>query len=197
MGASSQDINLIIISNEQTAYYSSVKGCGNLIWDIRFGLFKDEKPDAFKILEFTKNTDWENCIVVLDKPLENPIYGSIIINFDKKEIIDNNGYGLSNTMSLTWLIYSTYDALENKEGLIPKKSLENHLKNNRITFIDYKGNLIGESLPKTFKEFKLFLDNLGFEHRYALSIKAIEKSYHTVALKIPQDWTHYPEEKSN
>lgn len=72
MGASTEDVNLIIISKGETQYWSGMKACGNVILDIRFGLYSQSgAPD----LSWIKKTIWEEILLPLDAPMEHPIYG--------------------------------------------------------------------------------------------------------------------------
>lgn len=119
MGASNNDIALTIVSNGETAHYSSVKGVGNIIWDIRFGIFNHPIRDAFTALDFTQGTDWEQCIQRLQVPLANPIYGTTNINFDLKTITDNNGFSDSRVIFFEWLLNSIIDARKNGDGIFP------------------------------------------------------------------------------
>lgn len=103
MGASAKDICLCIVANGESAFYSSVKGIGHIIWDIRLGLFSDAIPDAKHALDFIVGSDWEWCTYALSEPLSDPVYGNVTIDFDKKIITDDNGWGLSTRMLYEWL----------------------------------------------------------------------------------------------
>lgn len=101
MGASNRDIALTVIAKGEHAYYSSVKGIGSIIWDTRTGIFSEEIPKAGEVFAFVKGTEWEDCLECLDKPLLDPVYGSITIDFDNKTVTDANGYGPSNRIFLS------------------------------------------------------------------------------------------------
>lgn len=188
MSASNEDINLTIISNGQTAYYSSVKGIGHILWDIRFGLFSEEKPNPFTVLKFTKNTDWEDCIEVLDRPLDNPVYGIITVDFDNKVIIDSNGYGLFNQMFIQWFAQSVLKP-SSKGVMIPKKSLDEHLKNGRLSI--YGGNNV--LFPKNIKDMQVMLSSWGWTNQYSIPEFIRENHYDFVTLEIPIGWHHQDE----
>jgi len=132
MGVSREDISLTIIANNEHVYYSSVKGVGNLIWDIRLGIFSNTPPKADTALEFIVGTDWEDCTVKLDQPLTDPVYGSFTIDFDRKVVVDANGWGPSNRIFFDWLERSVVEALAGAEGLVPGPSLLDHFKHGRI-----------------------------------------------------------------
>lgn len=137
MASSNDDIALTITSNGKSAFYSSVKGCGNLLAEVGLGIYSDAKPDPFKAFSFTKKGDWNDTISKRKTPLQNPIYGFIDIDFDLKEVRYNNGYGVPNIFFFEWVYDSVRDAVNKKEGYISKKSIIEHIKNNRIHFFYY------------------------------------------------------------
>lgn len=149
MGASSRDINLIVIAHGRAAYYSSVKGCGQLIWDLRFGLFSAETPDPDHVLDFTQDSEeWGHCIDVLEAPLEAPVYGSTTIDFDRKTLVEDNGYIESNRMNAQWLLASIRQAIVDEPGeMIPPASLRAHLSAGRISLTPAHPGVTARDLP--------------------------------------------------
>ncbi|WP_454727898.1 MULTISPECIES: hypothetical protein [Cupriavidus] len=134
MGASARDINLIVVAHGRTAYYGSVKGCGHLIWDLRFGLYALDKPDPHRVLDFAMDSDeWRHCLDALDAPLQSPIYGSTTIDFDAKAIVEDNGYGNADRMLAQWLLAAIEAAIADvPDALIPPDALRAHLSAGRI-----------------------------------------------------------------
>lgn len=71
---------------------------------------------------------------MLAEPLADPIYGSVTIDFDKRKVIDKNGYGPLDRMAISWLIHSMRSAARgNQDEMIPLKSLRDHLASRRLS----------------------------------------------------------------
>lgn len=185
MSASNQDIALTIISDGKSAYFSSVKGIGNIIWDARLGIFNNQDPIARKALKFIKGGAWEECVDQLKSPLANPVYGTIEINFDTKKIQDDNGYSESTCMLFEWLLRSVHDVINRKEGLIPKESLLDHFRSGRIQL--YAGNnAYGEPLK---------FSDLASAYTSLCTIKEVaweedRKHIGFARLILPSNWTY-------
>jgi hypothetical protein len=136
MGASNSDIGLTVISNGEVAHYASVKGCGNLIWDMRLGLYGEVKPDPHAVLDFVAGSNWEDCVEKLSGPLHSPIYGTITLDFDLRRVVDDNGYDSSDKMKAEWLLRSIRAAMTgDSEAMCPSESLLDHLKHQRIRLV--------------------------------------------------------------
>lgn len=126
MGASFEDVNLIIIHQGQKTYWSGMKSCGHVLLDLRFGLFsEDPKPD----LSWISKTIWAEMLEPLDAPLEDPVYGELIVDFDRRVIIEGTGYGSPFTMYPQWLALTWEDR---SVAPLAKKSLVEHLAKQRV-----------------------------------------------------------------
>lgn len=126
MGASINDVNLIIIHQGEKAYWSGMKSCGHVLLDLRFGLYsEDPKPN----LSWISNTPWDEMLQLLDTPLEDPCYGSLTIDFDRKMIIDDSGGSSPFVLYPQWLAM-TWDAP--RDAPVNRKSLIEHLANQRV-----------------------------------------------------------------
>lgn len=194
MSASIDDIAITIISNGETAYYSSFKGCGHIFWEVDAQIFSDNKPEAKKVFDFlkkNKSEGWDDeSVLSLDEPLVDPIYGILIIDYDKKQIIDNNGYGLMNQMFLEWFKNSLTSAKTKKPGYLSNKTVKYHLKNGNIYFSKLHGE-VQSFLPSTIDEALNTFESIKGMIRYDLDID-------WVSIKLPDDWTHIiPEEEDN
>jgi hypothetical protein len=195
MGASVEDIGITIISNGETAYYSSYKGIGNILWEVDFGLYSDVKPNAFKIFDFAQKTLWENGINSLDKPLEDPSYGILTVNFDTKTIIDDNGYGAWDGMFLEWFVNCIFKYANREvkgysnKPILTKKTVIEHLKNGNF----YIGNRFQKPsdliLPDNINDTYDLLIGLGYKDIYSKPIALIEKDYSWGQIKAPKGWT--------
>jgi hypothetical protein len=126
MGASIEDVNLIIIHNGQKTYWSGMKSCGHVLLDLRFGLYlEDPKPD----LSWISNTPWDEMLQLLDAPLGEPCYGSLTIDFDRKMIIDDSGGSSPFVLYPQWLAMTWDDP---RDAPVNKKSLVEHLAKQRV-----------------------------------------------------------------
>lgn len=187
MGASINDICLTVISNGEIAYYSSFKGIGHILWDVNCGLFSDDKPNAHRFFNFLKKgkTTWDfEDVIKLDEPLEKPIYGIITVDFDKKEIIDDNGYGNFTVMFFQWFSDSIESAIKKQPGYVSNKSVQYHLKQGNIGF--FKNNneihsILPNSLEESQKLIQYYEDNID--------VKMNERIM-WIGLKLPQSWKY-------
>lgn len=179
MSASSKDIALTIISNGERAYYSSVKNAGNLIWDIRLGVFSGSCPKADQALQFLRGTDWEDCTETLRKPLVDPVYGSVTIDFDQKIVTDANGWGSSDRIFFSWLTQSISAAMYGACGLVPEASLLEHFAQRRIQLevgpkhTAYGDPLSFDSLVEAKEKLQQVEDLVWNEHHCTLSFARI------------------------
>jgi hypothetical protein len=195
MGASIDDISITIISNGETAYYSSYKGIGNILWEVDFGLYSNKKPNAFKIFDFAKNTSWKDGIRVLDKPLEDPSYGILTVNFDTKTIIDDNGYGPWDGMFLQWFVNAIFKYANREvkgygdKAILTKKTVIEHLKNGNLYIGGFSRKDSDLMLPNNIDDTYDLLINLGYESVYSTPIAVIDKGYRWGQIKPPKDWT--------
>lgn len=193
MGASVNDTCFTVISNGEKAYYSSFKGMGNLLWDVNCGLFDEtgKKPDAHHFFDFLKkeknNWDFED-IIFLDEPLEKPVYGIITVDFDRKEIMDDNGYGCLYFMFQEWFEDSVNRALNNQPAYVSNKSIKYHLKNENIYFAA-RDNKVHSFLPKTVEQAAEVLKNMP-------TLKRIEEDILWIGLRLPQSWKYITPEDS-
>lgn len=78
MSASLEDVNLIVISQGRAQYWAGMKSCGNVLLDIRFGLYGGQAPD----LSWIDGTPWEEMLEPLEKPMEDPVYGELTVYGD-------------------------------------------------------------------------------------------------------------------
>jgi hypothetical protein len=202
MGASINDIFITIISNGETAYYSSYKGIGNIMWEVDFGLYSDKKPNAFNIFDCAKKTSWKDSIKSLDKPLENPSYGILTVNFDTRTIIDDNGYGSWDCMFLQWFINAIFKYAKREirgygdKPILSKKTVSEQLKNGNF----YIGNRFQKPtdlvLPKNINDTYDLLIDLGYTDIYSKPRVFMEKDYSYAQIKPPHGWTIIiPEDK--
>lgn len=126
MGVSLDDVNLVIIHQGKKTYWSGMKSCGHVLLDIRFGLYsEDARPD----LSWVSNTTWEEILQPLEGPLENPVYGDLIVDFDRKVITEETGYGSPFMMYPQWLAMTWRDP---EIAPLSKKSFVDHLAKQRV-----------------------------------------------------------------
>jgi len=195
MGASVGDIAITIISNGETAYYSSYKGIGNILWNCEFGLYSDKKPNAFKIFDFAKKTSWEDGIEALDEPLTEPVYGTLTVNFDTKTIIDSNGYGPWDGMFLQWFVSAIFKHANREvkgygdKPMLTKKTVAEHLKNGNFYIGDFLRKDSKLILPNNIDDTYDLLIDLGYESVYSTPVTVIERRYSWGQIKAPQGWT--------
>jgi hypothetical protein len=187
MGASINDICLSVISNGKTAYYSGFKGMGHILWDINCDLFSDNKPEASHFFDFLKKgkTTWDfEDIIKLDEPLEKPVYGIITVDFDKKEIIDDNGYGYFIVMFLQWFSDSIESAINKRSGYVSNQSVKYHLKQGNIVFFK-RNNEIHSVLPPSLEEalklIEYYEDNIDAK---------LNEDIMWIGIKLPPDWKY-------
>lgn len=168
MGASSKDINLIVISGGRKAYYSSVKGCGVLIWDLRFGLFHEISPDPNTVLDFALDSEnWGHCLEPRDEPLAKPVYGSVTVDFDLKRVTDDNGYGPSNRIFAEWLYAAILEVISGEPGdLIASESMRAHLEAGtvRLTPSHDRDQVPALSLPRDLVEAAEFVKARQYDY---------------------------------
>ncbi len=183
MSSSVHDIALSIISNGKTSYYSSVKGCGNLISELDFGVYGSTNPDSSKALKWTKGTDWEDCIEKLKSPLLNPTYGTIDVDFDLRQVRYNNSYAPPNYYFFDWIYRSIEETIDGDRSYISSKSINDHVKNKRIKY--YRSN---DDEPVDFSS-PLNLPD------YLKSLQSLKDSYALYALiELPPSWRIIDEE---
>lgn len=171
MSSSVRDINLTIISNGVYAYYACVKGIGSIFSELDFGIYSDTKPDAKRIFSFIEDTDWEDCIEAIYRPLGAPVYGFIVVNFDTKTISFDNGYSVPNFFFIDWIIYS----LVGKSGLLSQNSALTHFKEKRMYYV-YRDN--------TRKQIDISVDELLELPKYFFYDSDID----FIAIDYPDDW---------
>lgn len=135
MGASTQDVNLIVIHDGKKSFWSGMKACGHVLLDLRFGLYSDDpKPD----LSWFAGTAWEEILQPLDKPLKDPVYGQLVVDFDRRVIINDSGWSpfemYPQWLAMTWS--------EPRDAPVSKNSVVEHLAKQRLrlsTLSDTKG----------------------------------------------------------
>lgn len=183
MSASNEDISLTIIANGERAFYSGVKGVGNLIFDTRLGMFSGHIPKPSRALDFIAGTDWEYCVEALGEPIQNPVYGSVTIDFDKKIVTDENGYGPSDRIFFAWLVESVRDAIKGSDGLIPRESLLEHFRFGRIQLLagltPYGNPLQFDSLESANKSLAKLKEAVWESERKSISFACIS---------MPEGW---------
>lgn len=186
MGASIQDINLAVIAGGRTAHYCGVKGCGNVIWDLRFGLFSAQPPDPARALDWIGQSIWEGAILHIEAPLGETIYGSTKIDFDTKAITENNGYGTADKMYFDWLGESAYQAIHGapiQEMMIPGESLLDHLVHGRIACTKSFG-------PERSKKMPFQASTLAEARALWETLSSSTPNPPTMAfLNLPKGWT--------
>jgi hypothetical protein len=187
MGASINDICLTVVSNGETAYYSSFKAMGHILWDVNCGLFSDNKPKAHYFFDFLKkgNTTWDfEDVVKLNEPLEKPVYGIITVDFDKKEIVDDNGYGDLIVMFFQWFSDSIKSTQDNRSGYVSNKSVKYHLAQGNIVFLK-RDNKVHSVLPSSLEE------SLKLIQYYEDNIEAkMDEEIMWIGIKLPQGWKY-------
>jgi len=191
MSTSVHDMNLIVRTGGKETYYSTVKGGGNLIWDVRLGIFGADVAALKSSLDFVRGTKWEDCIALRKTPLNKPAYGSVTIDFDRKFVTDSNSYGRSDEMILEWVDRSIAAAMsERADGLVAADSLKDHLANQRIVLHLYESffpepKLLEDAqsivLPADFTEARKTL--------HALRYEGPPSGGYMARLKLPPDWT--------
>jgi hypothetical protein len=135
MNASNRDVGLTIIAGGRESFYSTVRAASGLIWDCRLGIFSPHPPEAWNALSFIKGTDWEDATLHLDKPPESTVYGSIIIDFDRKMVTDDNRWMRSDEVFYDWLDRSVRQSIAGLNGLVPGTSLLEHFRRGRIQLV--------------------------------------------------------------
>jgi hypothetical protein len=146
------DFCISVTANGRSAFYACDMGSGNLIWDIRFGLFGRGAPDPERCLDFVADTSWASAITRLDGPLENPVFGTTAINFDARRIVNNTwsveaGYTTSDRMSPVRL-YGVLRAVTEgwHDDRVPALSMLSHLRYRRLRLVpDFRRQ--GRCLP--------------------------------------------------
>jgi hypothetical protein len=138
MSSSTQDICFTVVHQGAALHYSTVKACASLLWDVRFGIFGKQELDFEPSLDFVfDDEDWDGCIEHLDEPLANPTYGTVLVDFDRKLIVDANRYGRLDSMFFAWLQTSLESVAagddDDCDGLIPKSTLEVLLAEGRLS----------------------------------------------------------------
>lgn len=89
-------INLTIVAGGRRAFYRGIKGLWSVIWDLRMGLYREDLPDPDRALDWVSDSSWCGFVEPVPKPLSRTIYGSTTIDFDRKLIVDDNGYSRAN-----------------------------------------------------------------------------------------------------
>jgi hypothetical protein len=168
-----KEINIIIISENKKMVYSGLKNSINLLMNIECGIFTGQKINPETIFDFLKKSDWKNYLKK-SKTIENSVYGDVIIDFDKKEIINKSKYNKINLLYSTWILNSIEEQKNNKIYLLTNQTIINHLKNKR--FIYYLNNK-EINLKKTTNIIEYFniLENEPFLE---------------VLVKLPEEWTY-------
>lgn len=177
------DIALAIVAGGVIAHYAGPKAVGCLIWDLRTGMFGQQKPDPHMLLNQLGESEWTDCIVKLNHAAMNPLYGSITIDFDARRLTDANRYGSSNVIFGDWLKRSLLSALEGQDGIVPGSSLLAHLLAGRIELVDGDANdssVAGHTLAG--KTVRAALDEIAS--------LPIELRVGSARLRLPDGWTH-------
>lgn len=126
MSVSESDVSLVIFHKGKTQYWSGFKGCGSVILDKRFGLYAAEPaPD----LSWIAGSYWEEVIYPTATQIKVPEYGELLINFDKKLIVDSTGFGSPFELSHQWFLLSWKKP---NDAPLALESLIEHLSAQRI-----------------------------------------------------------------
>lgn len=184
MSASLSDINFVVIHKGKKRYWAGMKSCGHVILDIRFGLYGEkEAPD----LSWIDNSMWGEMLIPLDAALEDPIYGEVVVDFDRKLIIDLGGYGSPLEIIPGWLAMTWEDP---EDAPISKESLRHHLMKRRVRALSAKnvtsslpGEIIEPSKNAGFLNLKKKMDIENF------GVIAFEERIVKFAFDLPIGWT--------
>lgn len=177
MGASVEDVNLIIIHNGKKTYWSGMKSCGHVLLDVRFGLYSDDpKPD----LSWISNTTWDEILQPLDAPLEKPIYGDLTVDFDRRVIIEDTGWGTPFTMYPQWLAMTWKDP---NDAPLSKKSFVEHLAKQRVKLGSIFANA-GKGGPTETLDAKYKVAISRVNGACELEIKDVD----TIYFDMPEGW---------
>lgn len=176
MSACLNDMNLIIISAGETQYWRGCKGCGGVILESGFGLYaKNSQPD----LSWLPGSYWEGLLKLAKKPLKQPEYGDLIVNFDEKLIMDNTGYGSPFDFNAKWLMLTWKHPAR---AVLTEQSLRNHLGRQRIRAIglddlrlNRKGVLLSGSYDKAGEQLQQLMQN---ENTYARAFRVFFDTPH-------------------
>lgn len=191
MGSSKTDSNLIVISKGKKAYYSSHKGVGNILFELKLGIFTGIHPTAKSAFKGLSKYSWEDWIDRLDKPLssEEASYGYLIINFDTKTITSRSRYSYPNTFNTQWILRSLNSIFE-------KKSNENVISDNSVKYLFDNGYMKIQNFNKELFDFKISLKEFyektkEYMYReYAITQNVPElKELNIIFIKLPDDWT--------
>jgi hypothetical protein len=194
MGASIDDVAITIVSNGETAYYSSYKGVGNVLWEIECGLYSEDKPNAFTLFDSVKGKTWENAIDKLEKPLENPTYGILTVDFDNKTIVDENGYNSWDAMPLDWLVNCVFRFANrelqgwNMDTMLTKETFIKHLEDGNFYIGNRFNKDVDVSFPKNINDAYDFFASLGYDDYHNRPKSVIEKDYVWGKVKPPKGW---------
>lgn len=180
MSCSLDDVNLIIVHNGQKRYWAGVKTCGHVLMDERLGLWADSpEPD----LSWISKSTWGEMLEEIESPLQDPVYGSITVDFDAKQIIDRSGFGHFFDMNLSWLAMTWRFP---REAPVTKKSLRGHLRAGRVQLIDScdlrDACPVGEVFPTTVPKAQVFVEqklDIGCWH---------------ARFKLPDGWAYTAED---
>ena len=157
VGASIDDVNLVVIYQGNTRYWSCIKGGGNVFLDTRAGLFSDAAaPD----LSWIEGTHWEDMLLEQIGPLVNPTYGDLVFDFDHRIVTDNTNYGSPFELHPTWL-FETWGTPA--EAVVSVQSLTEHLAKQRIRVLsadDIRTNSPGTLLKNDYVDAGKQLDSL-------------------------------------
>lgn len=188
MGASIDDICIVVKLNGAERYIQGTKDLGYLIWDVRLGLF-DRLPNLdFSWLEDTCWGQNDACREIEARP-ENSRYGYVEVDFDRKLIADSSRYSHLNLMDIDWFVRSI-QSRSIDDAIVPIASIKAHLGAGRLCLndpsltsqeeIDGYTVVLPSELDAALDELKKKTDEY---HK-----TFIHKDRH-VFLSLPQDWT--------
>jgi hypothetical protein len=184
MNSTHSDIALTITSNGRVSHYAGIKDVGNLIWDLRSGIFDSTKPGAANLFSYAQSTGWLWYIGPIESgvPPSAPTYGTISIDFDSRRLVDANDRGASNVIFISMLERCIVTALAGDDDWIPRESLRAHLAAGRIELVDGDGN--DQSVPGKVLAAKCLEDALG-------ELRALPRTARAgfARLRLPTDWT--------
>lgn len=191
MGSSVTDSNLIVISNGKKAYYSSHKGIGNILFELKLGIFTGIHPKAKSAFKGVSKYSWKDCMDKLDKPLssEEAGYGYLIIDFDTKTITSRSRYSYPNTFKTQWILSCL-------KSIFEKKSNQNVISDDSIKYLFENGYMKIQNENGELFDFKLSLKEFYEKTKeYYYREHLIEnnvpdlKELNQIFIQLPVDWT--------
>jgi len=170
------DVNFSIVHLGKTRYWAGVSTCGHILLDERLGLYDD---DGVPDLSWIEKSTWGEMLEPIDAAMENPCYGNLVIDFDQRKITDSTGAGYPFDLKMDWLAMTW---MLPSLAPVSKKSLQGHLKAQRLTFIEAHlmtdETLMGESVPRTLPKAIAAYEAKTFRHGWI------------ARFGLPRGWTY-------